>query len=129
MSLDAQLDTRSPERPAQRLRRLLARDPALDARFNKVRSVASGVRPSEYHLTNACNIRCRGCWFFEHDFDKKSNEVRDLEAIRAFVRSERARGVNTALLIGGEPALFPDRIAIYQQEMEHVTISTNGYKP
>ena len=27
---------------------------------------------TEYHLTNACNIRCQGCWFFEFGHDKKT---------------------------------------------------------
>lgn len=123
----AQLSAKGPSR-TQRLRTLLAEDSHLADRFTRVRNLAGSVRTSEYHLTNACNIRCRGCWFFEHDFDKKSNEVRELDRLRDFVRAERARGVNTALLIGGEPALFPERIAVYAEELERVTISTNGYK-
>ena len=52
-----------------RMRRLLARragideDSALLDRFVRVSDFGSGVRASEYHVTNACNIRCKGCWF------------------------------------------------------------------
>lgn len=108
-------------------------NPHLAARLEGVRRYSKNVRASEYHLTNACNIRCKGCWFFTHEFDRpgtKSNkEVADRAALVAFVQSECARGVNTALLIGGEPTLVPDRVAVYVEHMENVTISTNGLKP
>jgi hypothetical protein len=107
-------------------------DPRLAERFDAVRRYSKSVRASEYHLTNACNIRCKGCWFFTHEFDKpgakSDKEANDLLVLEQFVLQERARGVNTALLIGGEPTLFPDRIAVYVKHMEHVTISTNGLR-
>lgn len=87
------------------------------------------VRSSEYHLTNACNIRCKGCWFFEHEFDVATKEEKSLSELRAFIATERARGVNSALLIGGEPTLFPKRVAAYVEGMDNVTISTNGLQP
>ncbi|MFV8131662.1 radical SAM protein [Streptomyces syringium] len=120
----------TPERGGwgQRLRRILAADPALRHRFDAIRHYAAGIRASEYHLTNACNIRCKGCWFFTYEFQKASRENTDLADLKAFVADEAARGVNTALLIGGEPTLFPDRIAVYREAMERVTISTNGLR-
>jgi Radical SAM superfamily len=108
-------------------------DTRMAERFDTVRKYSKSVRASEYHLTNACNIRCKGCWFFTHEFDKpgakSEKEINDLLALEEFVLRERARGVNTALLIGGEPTLFPDRISLYVKHMEHVTISTNGLRP
>ena len=86
------------------------------------------IRISEYKVTNACNLRCEGCWFFEYDFDKKTKEVNDLRSLNVFLQKERNRGVNTALVIGGEPSLFPDRIAAFVEHMDHVTIGTNGLK-
>lgn len=127
-SLAASNGGERPVRASARLRRFLRDDPALAERFNAIRSFASGIRPSEYHLTNACNIRCRGCWFFEHGFDKANTENRDLGRLARFVDAERERGVNTALLIGGEPTLFPDRVAVFKERMKHVTISTNGLR-
>jgi hypothetical protein len=107
-------------------------DQALAARLEAVRRYSKSVRASEYHLTNACNIRCKGCWFFAHEFDrpghKSLKEASALADLDAFVRREVERGVNTALLIGGEPTLFPDRVAVYVQHMEHVTISSNGLR-
>ncbi|WP_416974010.1 radical SAM protein [Streptomyces sp. 4F14] len=113
----------------QRLRESLAADPELEARFDAVRRFSAGIRSSEYHLTNACNLRCKGCWFFTYEFEKSTKEKTGLDDLRAFVRAEVARGVNTALLIGGEPTLVLDRIAVYRDAMPYVTISTNGLKP
>ena len=112
-----------------RLREWLKADPDLALRFERVRSFSHTVHASEYHLTNACNLRCKGCWFFVNDFDKATSEVRDLAALRSFVQRERERGVNAALLIGGEPTLVPNRVSVYVEEMTYVSISTNGLRP
>lgn len=114
---------------AQRLPALLAQDPALAERFNDVRSFSALVRACEYHLTNACNIRCKGCWFFEFGHDKSAKEAKDIEQWRAFAQAQRKRRVNAALLIGGEPTMFPERIAAFVDAMRFVSISTNGLKP
>lgn len=114
---------------AQRLPALLAQDPALAQRFNDVRGFSALVRACEYHLTNACNIRCKGCWFFEFGHDKSAKEAKDIEQWRAFAQAQRKRRVNAALLIGGEPTMFPDRIEAFVEAMRFVSISTNGLKP
>jgi len=110
-------------------RRLAGADEALLARFHAVRAFSRTIRSSEYHVTNACNIRCRGCWFFTFDFDKQTKDQTDLAALRAFIQRERARHINAALLIGGEPTLVPHRIMAFVEGMEYVTISTNGFRP
>ncbi len=94
-----------------------------------VRAFARTFRPSEYHITNACNLRCKGCWFFSYDYDKRTQDQRNLAALKAFVERERTRHVNAALLIGGEPSLVPDRIAAFVAAMDYVTVSTNGLRP
>jgi MoaA/NifB/PqqE/SkfB family radical SAM enzyme len=106
--------------------RLLNGDENYFHRYNRLREIAKKVRVSEYLITNACNIRCKGCWFFEYDFDKQTKEVTDLNKLRFFLEKEVARGVNTALIIGGEPTLFPHRVALFSEYMDYVTISTNG---
>lgn len=111
------------------LHELLATDPELAGRMAKLKQFSAGVRTSEYHLTNACNIRCTGCWFFSFEFDHACKEASGADALRAFVSKEVQRGVNAALLIGGEPTLFPERIATYVEAMEYVTVSTNGLRP
>lgn len=104
----------------------LADDPDLGERFERLRDIGRRVRSSEYHLTNACNIRCEGCWFFEFDFDSQTAEPTDIKIWRRFAAEQAERGVTAALLIGGEPTLYPDRISAFVDAMEFVTISSNG---
>lgn len=114
---------------AERIPTLLTEDDDLERRFNTVRAFSSQVRASEYHLTNACNIRCKGCWFFEFGHDKASQEAKGIDEWRNFINEQRRRGINCALLIGGEPTLFADRIEAFVESMRFVSISTNGLKP
>jgi MoaA/NifB/PqqE/SkfB family radical SAM enzyme len=118
-----------PESVERLASRLAGNDEALLQRFRAVRSFARSVRASEYHITNACNLRCRGCWFFTFDFDRQTKDQTDLARLRAFIEQERARHINAALLIGGEPTLVPDRVMAFVEGMEYVTISTNGLRP
>lgn len=106
--------------------RALANDAELATRFERLRNIGRRVRSSEYHLTNACNIRCKGCWFFAFDFDSRTSEPSNIEVWRRFASEQAKSGVTSALLIGGEPTLYPDRIAAFVDEMEFVTISSNG---
>lgn len=112
-----------------RLQALLEGDADLAARLVRLRAFARRVRTREYHLTNACNLRCEGCWFFAYDFDGATREARSPESWRLFAKEQAAQGTTAALLIGGEPALHPDRVAAFVDAMEFVTISSNGLRP
>lgn len=124
----ASLAARPPTTAERALLSMLDGDASYLERFRRVTQLSRRVRSSEYLLTNACNIRCQGCWFFLNDFDKKSRELKSADEVRAFAQRERERGVNYAIIIGGEPALIPDRVAAFCEVMEFVTISTNGLK-
>jgi hypothetical protein len=108
---------------------LLGGDVGYLERFHRVKHLARKVRSTEYLLTNACNIRCEGCWFFKHDFDKSTNELKSVDGVREFAKRERARGITNAIIIGGEPTLIQDRVAAFVEVMDYVSISTNGLKP
>ncbi|MDL5031129.1 radical SAM protein [Pelomonas sp. APW6] len=113
---------------AARLEELLAGDEILADRLDALRRFGSRVRASEYHVTNACNIRCKGCWFYEYGHDRTAGEAKSLDDWKAFIESQRRQKVSAALLIGGEPALFPDRVAAFVEGMRYVSISTNGLR-
>lgn len=113
----------------QAVLRMLDGDVNYFNRYLRLRDLAKNIRVSEYLITNACNIRCKGCWFFEYDFDQKSRDVNDLGLLRQFLLKERERGINAALVIGGEPTLFPQRLEVFKDVLDHVSISTNGLKP
>jgi uncharacterized Fe-S cluster-containing radical SAM superfamily protein len=123
------ISTERPESVERLATRLAGGDEALLQRFRAVRSYSRSIRASEYHITNACNLRCRGCWFFTFGFDKETKDETDVRQLRDFIERERARHINTALLIGGEPTLVPERVMAFVERMDHVTISTNGLRP
>ena len=97
-------------------------------RWSRLKKLMRNIRTSEFHVTNACNLRCKGCWFFEYEFDKRTRDVKDIETLNTLLRNERTRGVNAALVIGGEPTLFPRRIAAFVDHMDYVTVATNGLR-
>ncbi|HVZ45010.1 MAG TPA: radical SAM protein [Ramlibacter sp.] len=113
----------------ERISELLEDDPQLARRFHEVAAYQRRIRVSEYHLTNACNIRCKGCWFFEGGLDRHTRDETNLDEIEAFVvRETKQRRINSALVIGGEPVLFPRRLAIFAKHMRHLSICSNGLK-
>jgi MoaA/NifB/PqqE/SkfB family radical SAM enzyme len=83
------------------------------------------IRSSIYDVTNQCNLRCRGCFFFSSDEHKAAPEERDIRKWEAFVDREKERGVNLAILIGGEPTLHLDRVEAFYRRVP-TYCATNG---
>ncbi|MBN2079757.1 MAG: radical SAM protein [Spirochaetes bacterium] len=83
------------------------------------------IRSSIYDVTNQCNLRCKGCFFFSSDEHKKSPDEPDIRKWEEFVDKEKARGVNLAILIGGEPTLHMDRIEAFYRRLP-TYCATNG---
>lgn len=111
----------------KKIKQYLELDSDLKNRFNSVSEYSKKIRVSEYHLTNACNIRCTGCWFYEYDHDKETAEEKNIGALFNFLEKEtKDRKINSVLVIGGEPALFLNRLSVYKQKMRNLTVSSNG---
>ncbi len=83
------------------------------------------IRSSIYDVTNRCNLRCKGCFFFSSGEDKAAYEEMDLGAWERFIEKEKARGVNLAILIGGEPTLCLDRVEAFYRRLP-TFCATNG---
>lgn len=83
------------------------------------------IRSSIYDVTNRCNLRCKGCFFFSSDEHLAAREESDLGRWEAFVDKEKERGVNLAILIGGEPSLYLDRIEAFVSRIP-TYCATNG---
>lgn len=110
-----------------RLKSLPEDFPELAHRLTRLREFSGQVRSSEYHVTNACNLRCEGCWFFEYEHDKASKELKSAAEWKQFAEREtRERRMTAALLIGGEPSLYLDRVSSFISTFPYVTVSTNG---
>ena len=81
-------------------------DPIIRERWEKVRRYFF-LRESTYDMTNRCNIRCEGCYYFtgEKQFAK---ENLDAGAWHQLMSAEKARGITFAVLAGAEPSLVPE---------------------
>lgn len=83
------------------------------------------IRSSIYDVTDRCNLRCKGCFFFSSNEHKVTSEETDLKKWEAFIDNEMNRGVNLAILIGGEPTLCLDRVEAFYQRLP-TFCATNG---
>ena len=92
-------------------------------RYKKISKL--NIRSSIYDVTDRCNLRCKGCFFFSSGEHTVASEERDIVRWHEFVEREMARGVNLAILIGGEPTLCPDRIEAFYRRLP-TFCATNG---
>jgi MoaA/NifB/PqqE/SkfB family radical SAM enzyme len=92
-------------------------------RYKKISKL--NIRSSIYDVTNRCNLRCKGCFFFSSDEHKAAPEEMDIHRWEAFIDAEMARGVNLAILIGGEPTLCFDRVEAFYKRLP-TFCATNG---
>ncbi len=112
----------SPSNKEWKFSEILA-DPKIRAGWEKVRKYFF-LRESTYDMTNRCNIRCEGCYYYEGD--KQFAGERDPAAWRELMRAEKARGITYVVLAGAEPSLVPELCEVCFQEMPLGTIATNG---
>ncbi|MHB8771779.1 MAG: radical SAM protein [Syntrophales bacterium] len=104
----------------------LLAEPAVKERWEKVRQYFF-LRESTYDMTNRCNIRCDGCYYYE-GAKQFARENDDPEAWRALMRQEKARGITYVVLAGAEPSLVPELLAVCFTEMPLGCIATNGVR-
>ncbi len=93
------------------------------ARYKRISKL--NIRSSIYDVTNRCNLRCKGCFFFSSGEHEAAKEEMDITRWEAFVDKETARGVNLAILIGGEPTLCMDRVETFYKRLP-TFCATNG---
>lgn len=85
------------------------------------------LRESTYDMTNRCNIRCDGCYYYEGE-KQYARENQDPEAWRQLMRAEKARGITYVVLAGAEPSLVPELLLACYEEMPLGSIASNGFK-
>jgi MoaA/NifB/PqqE/SkfB family radical SAM enzyme len=98
-------------------------DPHWYERYKRISKL--NIRSSIYDVTNRCNLRCKGCFFFSSGEHEAAAEETDIRRWEAFVDAEKARGVNLAILIGGEPTLCLDRVEAFYRRLP-TFCATNG---
>jgi len=101
-------------------------DPAIKQRWEKVRRYFF-LRESTYDMTNRCNIRCDGCYYFAGE-KQFAPENKDPDSWRQLMKSEKERGITFVVLAGAEPALVPELCQVCFEVMPLGTIATNGLR-
>ncbi|MBW2594042.1 MAG: radical SAM protein, partial [Deltaproteobacteria bacterium] len=104
----------------------LIADPLVRGRFEKIRKYFF-LRESTYDMTNRCNIRCEGCYYYEGE-KQFAVENRDKQAWKKLMRDEKARGITFVVLAGAEPSLVPELCEICYREIPLGSVATNGIK-
>ena len=100
--------------------------PEVRARWEKVRKYFF-LRESTYDMSNRCNIRCDGCYYYEGDKQFAAENL-NVEDWRRLMRAEKARGITYVVLAGAEPSLVPELLEACYAEMPLGSIATNGFK-
>lgn len=101
-------------------------DPFLKSLYEEIRD-AGPVRSISVDVTHKCNLRCQGCYFFAEGMERAGRQG-DEAAFDAFIQRELGRGTNFVTIVGGEPALVPDRLRKLHDHF-HVNVASNGLIP
>ncbi|OHD66578.1 MAG: radical SAM protein [Spirochaetes bacterium RBG_13_51_14] len=101
-------------------------DPAIRERWEKVRRYFF-LRESTYDMTNRCNIRCDGCYYYEGE-KQFTGDNSDPVDWRALMKAEKERGITYVVLAGAEPSLVPELCRVCYDVIPLGSIATNGFK-
>lgn len=111
--------------PKMKFSRIIA-DPVVRERWEKVRRWFF-LRESTYDMTNRCNIRCDGCYYYEGEkqFAKDNGRPEDW---RALMEAEKKRGITYVVLAGAEPSLVTELCQTCYDVIPLGSIASNGFK-
>ncbi len=73
-------------------------------------------------ITNSCNLKCTHCYWWK---EERPSELDD-DAMVAFMKGLRSRGMTAAIIYGGEPMLRPGMCEAASRIFDHPLIFTNG---
>jgi hypothetical protein len=102
--------------------RTYLQDPFLKKLYDEVRG-AGALRSISVDLTNVCNLRCKGCYYFEEGMD--AIKVPSEQNFEEFIKKEKARGTNFVTIVGGEPSKVIPRIKKVYDNF-NCNVATNG---
>lgn len=100
--------------------------PGIRERWEKVRRYFF-LRESTYDMSNRCNIRCQGCYYYTGE-KQFAEEITDTLAWRELMLAEKERGITFAVLAGAEPSLVPELCRVCQEIIPLGAIASNGLK-
>ena len=110
-----------------RVRQILDAYPDLAARYDEARRVVRAFRkPAFYEITQRCNLKCEGCYYFEGGLANPVEEEASVSAWEEFFAAEAQRHVTMAYFVGAEPALEQERLLAAAPWFPYGNIGTNG---
>jgi hypothetical protein len=110
-----------------RIKLLTSQNDSLNNRYKVAKKIIRAFRkPAFYEISQQCNLRCEGCYYFEDDGRNiLDNEMSDV-AWDEFFQAEGERGVSMAYLVGAEPAFHEKRLIAASKNIHFGKIGTNG---
>src|ERR1700754_3211627 len=128
--MDRQQQTHSasgdPRLVLRRIRDLLDENPHLAPRYEDAKKIIRIFRkPAFYEVTQRCNLKCEGCYYFEGNF-KPVKEQDKISEWEHFFAHEKERGVSIAYFVGAEPALEQERLVAAAKIFPYGNVGTNG---
>jgi hypothetical protein len=111
----------------QRVHQIIRARPELAARYDDAKRVVRAFRkPAFYEITQRCNLKCEGCYYFEGGLTNPVPEQSSIAAWEDFFAAEARRNVTMAYFVGAEPALEQERLIAASAHFPYGNIGTNG---
>lgn len=115
-----------PRLVLRRIRDIVDESPELARRYEEAKKIIRIFRkPAFYEITQRCNLKCEGCYYFEGSFHPVT-EQSSLGAWEEFFAAEAERGVSIAYFVGAEPALEQERLVAAAKTFPYGNVGTNG---
>jgi len=106
---------------------LLETRPDLASRYEAAKQTVRIFRkPAFYEVTQRCNLKCEGCYYFEGPVARTGPEEESVDAWDEFFALEAQRGVSMAYFVGAEPALEQERVIAASRHFAYGNVGTNG---
>jgi hypothetical protein len=122
------MDSAAPDPRAvlRRIRELVQERPDLHERYEAAkRTIRVFRKPAFYEVTQRCNLKCEGCYYFESGLEEIT-EQQSVGAWESFFAAEAERQVSMAYFVGAEPALHQERLMAAAGHFSHGNVGTNG---
>ena len=111
----------------RRITDIFTERPELRDRYESAKRIVRVFRkPAFYEITQRCNLKCEGCYYFEGSLGERVREESSTEAWDEFFAAEAQRGVSIAYFVGAEPALEQERLISASRHFPYGNIGTNG---
>lgn len=111
----------------QRVASLIGDRPDLQQRYGRAKRIVRAFRrPAFYEISQRCNLRCEGCYYFEGGLQEPVIEEPSIARWKEFFAAEGARNVTMAYFVGAEPALEQERLLAAAGRFPYGNIGTNG---